>query len=1172
MRSPADNNNGRMTATCEIAMTHKGARSFRRRANRTGCALFEPLESRLLLANAPTFVTDPADQTTTPFGDLIIEINAEDADGDPITVTAASDTSNVVVSVPTAFSAGNRYGLIHFSNIIEGPTTFGGDVLIVLFETRRPITTQRFVTLATTGFDDQGIVDPDLPAFWTAVPVHRVIPGFVMQTGDAENGTGTGGSPLGVYPGEFDPVITYDEPFKVGAANTSPNSNDAQFFITDETATPPVHLNNANPIFGEMIAGFDVFDKIINVPRDTSDRPFITPIMDSVDILERPLTISVADGFVGDAHVTVTLDDGDAGTTDAVRTFTVTSLGDQPVITPNSDLVATPDASLMFGVVDDGGLDVELTGAAMPGTGELTIDDDTGTFEFSVPEGFTGLSRLSLQAVEQGFNDRQPLTTETFHVLSQNPGDPPVLGRAETNQAGSALATFQQGDTLFVANGAAGLEAFDISDPSDPQLVGISSQLGIFRDLTLVDDIAFVAFNNGPVDAEAGLLVFDVSDPTSILFINGAVTPGDAIALIVDGDIAFVAADEAGLALFDISQMLDDDPATTDLPALGLLKDLQPGEALGRAVGLAKLDDTLFISDGENGGVVVMNVPTPLTMTFIGRIVQPNAPGGIAAHEDRMYVVDLVQGLFMFDVSKPADPTLLGFFQMGGLPTEITLAGTVAIISTANGFEFIDISVPEVMTSLYSFATPLGAAQTSASGTRFSLPIGTDGVVIMDGLAVQNTFAFTNKFTIVDDNDVKVTITVKNAVARITTTGVQSGDIVRLEIIGANKATTITFKTKNGKTTIGDVFLDGPARKFTAKTVNLAGNFIANGAVLALALHNIDENHLIEIGPSNNPKDALKFSANEIRETTLRSQIPIKAAKFLFWHDRDGVADEIATNWIGKLTAKGVKNGEPGDIEVGLNVSGVDAVKNALNKVKAAGTLSGIWQIGGDEPGANGDARTIHALSADPDWNATFTGTVKTIKFKQDASGDVTALAVTKFNVKNNYTDATLTLTMDTTGDKKTKALGKLSVKNLIERVIVNSRGRIGTIKAAAVNELLVVVGLAGDVADLPDSVDLIDRTMLDAAAQAAITSIKIKGTKGGPPALIDSSFIAWSIGKAAVGIVEQASAIADNAFGFVATEIGSLAYTDGVTKFKAKKPEEFATLVFDEDFMVSLV
>jgi peptidylprolyl isomerase len=94
--------------------------------------------------------------------------------------------------------------------------------------------------------------------FYNNVPFHRVIPGFMAQTGDGQNGNGTGGSKYPPLKAEFSSV-----PFTrgiVGMARTSdPNSANSQFFIMFDTASS---LDNKYTVIGQVVSGMDVVDKI----------------------------------------------------------------------------------------------------------------------------------------------------------------------------------------------------------------------------------------------------------------------------------------------------------------------------------------------------------------------------------------------------------------------------------------------------------------------------------------------------------------------------------------------------------------------------------------------------------------------------------------------------------------------------------------------------------------------------------------------------------------------------------------------------------------------------------------------------------------------------------------------------------------------------------------------
>ena len=124
----------------------------------------------------------------------------------------------------------------------------GSEFTIQLFAEEAPRTTNNFVFLAKDGYYD-------------GVTFHRVIPGFMAQSGDP-TGTGRGG-PGYQFADEFHPDLRHDKPGILSMANAGPNTNGSQFFIT---FVPTPNLDDRHAVFGEVIEGMDVVNSI--PPRD----------------------------------------------------------------------------------------------------------------------------------------------------------------------------------------------------------------------------------------------------------------------------------------------------------------------------------------------------------------------------------------------------------------------------------------------------------------------------------------------------------------------------------------------------------------------------------------------------------------------------------------------------------------------------------------------------------------------------------------------------------------------------------------------------------------------------------------------------------------------------------------------------------------------------------------
>jgi peptidyl-prolyl cis-trans isomerase A (cyclophilin A) len=138
--------------------------------------------------------------------------------------------------------------------------TTEGKFKIQLFADQAPNTVSNFVSLA----DGSKTGKP----FYDGTVFHRVIPDFMIQGGDPE-GTGRGG-PGYRFADEFHKDLKHTRPGTLSMANSGPNSNGSQFFITVAATS---WLDNKHSVFGEVVEGYDVVEKISKVVRGAQDRP-----------------------------------------------------------------------------------------------------------------------------------------------------------------------------------------------------------------------------------------------------------------------------------------------------------------------------------------------------------------------------------------------------------------------------------------------------------------------------------------------------------------------------------------------------------------------------------------------------------------------------------------------------------------------------------------------------------------------------------------------------------------------------------------------------------------------------------------------------------------------------------------------------------------------------------
>ncbi len=145
-----------------------------------------------------------------------------------------------------------------------------GKIEVKLYPKKSPLAVENFLGLAKKGYYDGTIF-------------HRVIKGFMIQGGDP-TGTGRGGESIWgkEFKNENTPNLVFDKPFLLAMANHGMNTNGSQFFIT---TVPTPHLNGGYTIFGEVIAGQKVVQKIENVSVSPgANRPMFPQTMKKVYI------------------------------------------------------------------------------------------------------------------------------------------------------------------------------------------------------------------------------------------------------------------------------------------------------------------------------------------------------------------------------------------------------------------------------------------------------------------------------------------------------------------------------------------------------------------------------------------------------------------------------------------------------------------------------------------------------------------------------------------------------------------------------------------------------------------------------------------------------------------------------------------------------------------------
>lgn len=162
--------------------------------------------------------------------------------------------------------------------------TSEGNFVCELFTAKSPKTVANFIGLAKGTKDWTSPVDrtekKDTPLYNGTV-FHRTIPGFMIQGGDP---TGTGiGNPGYRFADEFSD-LKFTKKGLLAMANSGPNSNGCQFFVT---VAPTEHLTNKHTIFGEVVQGYDVVEKIANKPSGANGKVMNPVKLETVTIIDK---------------------------------------------------------------------------------------------------------------------------------------------------------------------------------------------------------------------------------------------------------------------------------------------------------------------------------------------------------------------------------------------------------------------------------------------------------------------------------------------------------------------------------------------------------------------------------------------------------------------------------------------------------------------------------------------------------------------------------------------------------------------------------------------------------------------------------------------------------------------------------------------------------------------
>jgi cyclophilin family peptidyl-prolyl cis-trans isomerase len=380
----------------------ESARNRRRATPRTRLG-FEQLEGR----EVPATLAPINDFTTPNTKDLYVPLTVSSING-LVSYTATSSDPQVHADVVT----GGTTLKLTVSGKDSTGADFTGDLTLRLFDDLAPVTVARIKTLVQQGFYD-------------GLTFHRILDNFVAQGGDP-NGNGTGGSGQ-TLPDEFNTQLTFNSPGLLAMANAGHDTGDSQFFITDtdlSLAQEPQHLNFKHTIFGQLVAGFDTFTKIMTTPvQDPSVGNPVSPVtIEHATVTDTDpngvLRVTAPANFTGTSTITVTpTDTGGPSTGDSFNvTFVNDTVNDPPFLGPVNNVTTTPGTAVTIPLtatdLENDPLTFEVLSSTNAATGQTvnvqpSIDQVSGHVSVTPPAGFTGTINLKVGVKDASGEDTQ---------------------------------------------------------------------------------------------------------------------------------------------------------------------------------------------------------------------------------------------------------------------------------------------------------------------------------------------------------------------------------------------------------------------------------------------------------------------------------------------------------------------------------------------------------------------------------------------------------------------------------------------------------------------------------------------------------------------------------------------------------------------------------------------
>lgn len=244
------------------------------------------------------------------------------------------------------------------------------------------------------------------------------------------------------------------------------------------------------------------------------------------------------------------------------------------------------------------------------------------------------------------------------------------------NTPGNAIAVALLRNYAFVADGSQGLQAIDVSDPSNPAPLDQFPTVGMS-----VSDVALYGEYYALLSVDGGgLQIVDISTPNNMVAAGAVETLGDGQAVASSGTYAYIADGSQGLQIIDIADT--GNPAIAGSFPIAIASDITIS------------GNYAYVVDW-NTGLKILDISDPASPSQAGTYNVVTRPAGIAVSGKYAYIADGNSGgMKIVDISNPASPIHMGAIWLPGAVTDIALDGNIAYLSGWDGLQAVDVSNP----------------------------------------------------------------------------------------------------------------------------------------------------------------------------------------------------------------------------------------------------------------------------------------------------------------------------------------------------------------------------------------------------------------------------------------------------------------------------------------------